>query len=604
MKLVVRNSYFKALAKAGGTKIDDWTYRQDDSFGTIDTTRLTDADLGLLKDIAKKGVEAKESGAAGLYRRICAWEKIHESVDTAKISDLNAMVEAVRVFFKDAPNKWAFMEEADGEMIPFYVVGATFEEAEPEHLKPAKTTIELESMCRGKKESHDLTFHRDDLGKTMSDLLEGKDVYREAPDMVTAFIKESERYRAICSLTGDQFFARNRGYAGDSYYDNSLTEMEMDGELSKVVMDDYGDPENDDEENSRRRRGGSVRRSEEAVVDAKFWRKEQRKHKHDEEDSETDIAVLPTQPYVQVFDLRKHRHVVIHVNNLENYQYDETVVDKLILPKPDKDLIHILVQGADAQMEDIVKGKTGGIIVISTGPPGTGKTLTAEVFSECVKRPLYSVQCSQLGTSPERLEKKLMLTLNRAVRWKAILLIDEADVYIHERGADIDQNAIVGVWLRILEHYKGIMFMTSNRATIIDDAIVSRETAHIRYDYPEPKALKSIWQVLSKQYRVTLSLETVEKLVQSKSLGRISGRAVKNLLKLARLLSLRKKEPVTLDMIEYVSQYLDLEREENHARDTDTGRQDAAGGGLSAMPGPRARTREARMAGTLATEEG
>src|SRR6185295_19284784 len=104
----------------------------------------------------------------------------------------------------------------------------------------------------------------------------------------------------------------------------------------------------------------------------------------------------------------------------------------------------------------IVAGKTGGTIVFCTGEPGTGKTLTGEVFSEVIKRPLYVVQCSQLGTDEEELEKQLKKVLRRAQRWGAILLIDEADVYVRERGDDIQQNAIVGVFLRVLEYYRGI----------------------------------------------------------------------------------------------------------------------------------------------------
>ena len=73
-------------------------------------------------------------------------------------------------------------------------------------------------------------------------------------------------------------------------------------------------------------------------------------------------------------------------------------------------------------------------------------------FREASKKALYVVQCSQLGISAEQLEEKLSGVLERASRWGIILLIDEADVYIHERGNDLEQNAIVGVFLRLLEY--------------------------------------------------------------------------------------------------------------------------------------------------------
>ena len=48
-----------------------------------------------------------------------------------------------------------------------------------------------------------------------------------------------------------------------------------------------------------------------------------------------------------------------------------------------------------------------------------------------MQRPLYSVQCSQLGLEPADLERELLKIFTRAARWNAILLLDEADVYIH-----------------------------------------------------------------------------------------------------------------------------------------------------------------------------
>ena len=98
-----------------------------------------------------------------------------------------------------------------------------------------------------------------------------------------------------------------------------------------------------------------------------------------------------------------------------------------------------------------------------------------------MQRPLYSVQCSQLGLEPADLERELLKIFTRAARWNAILLLDEADVYIHRRGSDIQQNAIVGVFLRVLEYYSGVMFLTTNRAELVDDAIASRCLARIDY---------------------------------------------------------------------------------------------------------------------------
>jgi AAA+ superfamily predicted ATPase len=160
--------------------------------------------------------------------------------------------------------------------------------------------------------------------------------------------------------------------------------------------------------------------------------------------------------------------------------------------------------------------------------------LTAEVFSEKIEKSLYVVQCSQLGIEVNSIEEKLQATLKRAERWGSILLIDEADVYIRDRGNDIVHNAIVGVFLRLIEYYNGILFLTSNRGDIIDDAIISRATAWIRYSIPDDKLLRQIWQVLSAQFKVDLNDVDILNLVSE--LPNISGRTVKNLLKLVKAL--------------------------------------------------------------------
>lgn len=66
----------------------------------------------------------------------------------------------------------------------------------------------------------------------------------------------------------------------------------------------------------------------------------------------------------------------------------------------------------------------------SHGPPGTGKTLTAEGIAELLKRPLYMVSVGELGTNPHQLETELNKILDVAHSWGAVLLLDEADVFL------------------------------------------------------------------------------------------------------------------------------------------------------------------------------
>ena len=222
------------------------------------------------------------------------------------------------------------------------------------------------------------------------------------------------------------------------------------------------------------------------------------------------------------------------MENLTPYVYDEEISEKLVLPNEMKSLVQMLVEHKDAGFKDIVRGKSGGAVVLLCGPPGTGKTLTAEVFAENEKRALYSVQCSQLGVTAEDLETELLKVFTRAKRWNAVLLLDEADVYVHKRGQDMIQNAIVGVFLRVLEYQTTVMFLTTNRPDDVDDAVASRCLARLTYDLPNKEEQWRIWKVLAANMGILVDESVKRDIVQQ---HKLSGRDVKNLLKLAILTS-------------------------------------------------------------------
>ena len=54
-------------------------------------------------------------------------------------------------------------------------------------------------------------------------------------------------------------------------------------------------------------------------------------------------------------------------------------------------------------------------------------------------------------------------------------------MYIKRRDDNIAANAVVGVFLRVLEYFNGLLFLTTNRIDDIDEAIISRCIAMVRY---------------------------------------------------------------------------------------------------------------------------
>ena len=74
-------------------------------------------------------------------------------------------------------------------------------------------------------------------------------------------------------------------------------------------------------------------------------------------------------------------------------------------------------------------------------------------MAEKQKCALFTISCGDLGTEPEQLEVKLKEVFEYAVTWKAILLLDEADIFLQERDVhDVSyfSESFSPNWSRIL----------------------------------------------------------------------------------------------------------------------------------------------------------
>ena len=209
-----------------------------------------------------------------------------------------------------------------------------------------------------------------------------------------------------------------------------------------------------------------------------------------------------------------------------------------------------------------------------------------------MKVPLYMMSAGDLGLDPRQVESKLQGILDMCTRWNAILLLDEADVFLEERSLhELERNKLVSIFLRVLEYYEGIMFLTTNRVQTFDAAFQSR--IHISLEYPEldAKSRKTVWNNFLKQHDVaqaasrerppkplasaaksvenangaTIDEETKElhrkrtlpHTMQTKDIDRLAGlnmngRQIKNILKTAQLLASKRGEGLSYDHVSTV----------------------------------------------------
>ncbi|KAG6358093.1 hypothetical protein INS49_013977 [Diaporthe citri] len=142
------------------------------------------------------------------------------------------------------------------------------------------------------------------------------------------------------------------------------------------------------------------------------------------------------------------------------------------------------------------------------------------------------------------------------------MLLDEADVFLEKRTiSDPQRNSLVSgllstasftVFLRIVEYYRGILFLTTNRVGQFDDAFISRIHTVIHHENFSNDEQDRIWtqffKKLEKERRKDTRIDRSawKYVFESKDLRKIewNGRQIRNAVAFAeyRFLQLEDKE--------------------------------------------------------------
>ena len=70
--------------------------------------------------------------------------------------------------------------------------------------------------------------------------------------------------------------------------------------------------------------------------------------------------------------------------------------------------------------------------------------MSTECIAEYTGRALLSLNCGDVGTDEEEMEQRLSKWFKLAEKWGAVILIDEADVYLERRHvSDLKRNSLV-----------------------------------------------------------------------------------------------------------------------------------------------------------------
>ncbi|MGO1885053.1 MAG: AAA family ATPase [Citricoccus sp.] len=502
--------------QAARTQASSWRSRE---MGIQDRF-LSDAALA---DLAAAAESVQDSGFA---RAVMAVQSARAG-QFAPIPDIKSAVELFREFLKDGIiDGWLYVQEPDGYRHPYLVMDITLDHGDRTHPPRVKLTMEADNptVKRPSRAPRLLQFDETELvGKTPAEVLTAHRAFKETETLRSEYQGRRDAFQDLIDHDfGRQFLFTGRAMRTDDY------RSAADRTNRKVVHDVAPD-----ERAPLRMVASSV------LFD------------------EAETAAVPVVTAVRVFDLAAQDYLDVNSADLTRYVYNPGLKDKLVLPDDQRELLDILTSDISVFTGDIIEGKSSGNVILARGRPGVGKTLTAEVYAEVTGRPLYSIHTGSLGITADLVRKNLEEIFVQAKRWDAVLLLDEADVFVLERGFELHQNAIVAEFLRTLEYYDGLLFLTTNRIDEVDGAILARCAAVIDYRPPEPAAARQIWQSFANGHKITLTDEILDQLVDG--FPDITPRDIKMLLRLGLRMAAHRGTDPDLDVFAAAARFRGLE---------------------------------------------
>jgi hypothetical protein len=191
-------------------------------------------------------------------------------------------------------------------------------------------------------------------------------------------------------------------------------------------------------------------------------------------------------------------------------------------------------------------GTNRGVRVLFSGPSGTGKTLAAKLLSAKIGLDLYRVDLAAvINKYIGETEKNLHRILATAEELDVVLLLDEGDALLgrrtdvkssNDRYANLETNYL----LQRLEHYNGVVVVTTNLGENIDRAFQRRMDVSVDFLPPQADERLLIWNLHLHDGHVI----DAAYLSEVASRCQLNGGQIRNAAHLATMLALEDGGPI------------------------------------------------------------
>lgn len=189
-------------------------------------------------------------------------------------------------------------------------------------------------------------------------------------------------------------------------------------------------------------------------------------------------------------------------------------LDDVIIPTSDKQLIsQIITKCKSDKRRDLekwgfkVESSRQGAVLLLYGAPGTGKTYTAGAIAKELHKDLITLNVPELRNKYYGETEKLIKKAFSEMRGMAteqenapVFLLNEADQLIHERIANTStcstiENSIQSIILEELETFPGILILTTNLESNLDEAFFRRFDLKFRFRLPDLESRRNLWKM-------------------------------------------------------------------------------------------------------------
>jgi AAA+ superfamily predicted ATPase len=193
-------------------------------------------------------------------------------------------------------------------------------------------------------------------------------------------------------------------------------------------------------------------------------------------------------------------------------------LEDVVLPASDKQLICQIITRCDAEKRKCMEkwGFQGlnnkqGVVLLLYGDPGTGKTYTAGAIANELQKELITLNVPELRDKfygeTEKLIKEAFTEMRKMAAEDEnppVFLLNEADQLIHTRvtsyhsSCSTVENSIQSIILEELETFPGILILTTNLETNLDEAFFRRFDLKFRFALPDFENRLKLWKLFLK----------------------------------------------------------------------------------------------------------